>query len=126
MLGIVCPQQHLQHPLHDGVQDALKRVEEMDYEGIVLKPLYAPYTFGAPKEEKKEKQAWVKWKRDYGRSWDADCVVVGAQHGRGGRQVGLRSYICALLLPDASASGKVLVTFTRVHSGLTVRCHSTS
>lgn len=42
------------------MQAALKRVDEMDYEGIVLKPLDAPYTFGAPKDEKKEKQAWVK------------------------------------------------------------------
>eukprot|EP00892_Ulva_mutabilis_P006390 jgi/Ulvmu1/4122/UM019_0101.1 len=98
--------------------DALKRVEKMDYEGVVLKPLYAPYTFGAPKDEKRERQAWVKWKRDYGQSWDADCVVVGAQHGRGGRQVGLKSYICALMLTDASASGKVLATFIRVSSGL--------
>ena len=103
------------------VQDALKRVEAMDYEGIVLKPLYAPYTFGAPKDEKKERQAWVKWKRDYGKSWDADCVVVGARHGRGGRQVGLKSYICALMLSGASSSSKVLVTFTRVSSGLNVR-----
>lgn len=97
-------------------------MEEMDYEGIVLKPLYAPYAFGAPKEEKKSRMAWVKWKRDYGQSWEADCVIVGARYGRGGRQVGLRSYTCALLLNNgSSASGRVLVTFTRVHSGLTVR-----
>lgn len=64
----------------------------------------------------------LQWKRDYGSSWDADCVIVGVRHGRGGRQVGLRSYLCALLLPaSAGSSSKVLVTFTRVSSGLNVR-----
>jgi hypothetical protein len=67
---------------------------------------------------------WVKWKRDYGDSWEVDCVVVGASYGAKGKAGGLGKFLCALLqerVPYEAASDPVFLTFCRVHSGLNVR-----
>jgi ATP-dependent DNA ligase len=53
------------------VQDGFERTEEDDLEGVVVKPLQAPYRFGHPK---KGDLGWMKWKRDFGESWEVDAV----------------------------------------------------
>lgn len=67
---------------------------------------------------------WVKWKREYGDSWEVDCVVVGASYGSNGKAGGLAKFLCALLKERVvydAASDPLFLTFVRVHSGLNVR-----
>lgn len=53
------------------MQDGFERAEEDDLEGVVVKPLEQPYKFGYPNAGD---MGWVKWKRDFGDSWEVDAV----------------------------------------------------
>lgn len=57
------------------LQDGFERAEEDDLEGVVVKPLQQPYQFGYPK---KGDLGWMKWKRDFGESWEVDAVRAAA------------------------------------------------
>lgn len=45
-------------------------------EGIVVKPLAQHYLFGYPK---KGDMGWLKWKREFGESWEVDAVRPAPQ-----------------------------------------------
>jgi ATP-dependent DNA ligase len=97
----------------NALQAGFQRVERDDLEGVMIKHVDAPYVLG-------RHASWVKWKRDYGESWDVDCLLVGGMYGADGVAGGLTKYICALAAPPGAGRGRPFITFARASSGLSV------
>jgi hypothetical protein len=102
--------------VHACMQAGCERTEKFDEEGIIVKALEAPYHLGKPPAGE---MSWIKWKRDYGDSWEVDCLIVGGMYAHEGRSAGLAKFICAL--QAAGVQRKQFCTFARVYTGLAVR-----
>jgi ATP-dependent DNA ligase len=101
------------------VQAGFQRTDALNYEGIVVKALEAPYYLGRPPAGE---VSWIKWKRDFFGAWDADVLIVGGMFGSKGERAGITKYLCALRGP-ADDHRKLYWTFVRLHTGLTVCYH---
>eukprot|EP00127_Corallochytrium_limacisporum_P001219 Clim_evm6s46 gene=Clim_evmTU6s46 len=113
-----------QFPVHtrDDVISHLTSAMDLRQEGIMLKPLEAPYLPG-------QRKLWVKIKPDYVNeiSETLECLVVGGYYGQGRRRNRIAYFLLAVRVDghaDASSTQEeampVFKTLTRVGSGYTM------